>query len=172
MNIYTEVPDLDSEFTKKDLTLLEKEAGIPILKELKANRQSFLRKIRINIEMSLEDALEKWLTNPVTSHIEPTWKNLYYVLCLMNQDSLAEKLKSYLLRATKCPPHNLDTSDQHHEVEQRINQFEQSMDGQYYAAVCYQRKPLHSVAIYFVVVCEHHYVGLHDIVYCVLCTCM
>lgn len=155
-------PDLDSEVTMKGLSLLEKGAGIPILTELKANRRDFLQKVQINAKTPLNDALKKWLTKPVRSHIKPTWKNLCLVLCLMKQELLAKSVSRYLSRATKCLLPTFDMSNLSHNVEKSNNQL---MDVEYCFAVFYQSKPSH-IQMYFEVVCDHHYVGLH--MYCML----
>ena len=78
----------NEKFSFESLSLLQSAAGIPLLSELEKRRRDFLRLIRVKQTATLEDALKQWITVGVPSHIEPTWKSIRLLLCLLNLDKL------------------------------------------------------------------------------------
>ena len=82
----------NEKFSFESLSLLESAAGIPLLSELKQRRRDFLRLIRVKQTTALNDALKRWITDGVPSHIQPTWKNIRLLLCLLDLDELECKV--------------------------------------------------------------------------------
>lgn len=78
----------NEKFSFGSLSLLQSAAGIPLLDELEKRRSDLLRIIRVKQSSTLEDALKQWITDGVPSHIEPTWKNIRLLLCLLCLDEL------------------------------------------------------------------------------------
>ena len=83
-------------FSMKGLYLLEHAMGIPILSELVAKQSAFLRIIQVKQSSSIEEALNRWLTNGIKSQIKPSWKNLMHVLCLIELDTLTSDISEVL----------------------------------------------------------------------------
>ena len=78
----------NEKFSFRSLSLLQSAAGIPILDELKKKRLDLLRIIRVKQTSTLEDALKQWITDGVLSRIEPTWKSIRLLLCILHLDEL------------------------------------------------------------------------------------
>lgn len=105
----------------------------------------------------LHDALDKWIKKGVRSHIKPTWKSLYQVLCLMDLDSLGNKIRSQL---------NEPLVDQHQNLEQRgikqrnVKQCEVNKP-KYHLAVFNQEIPGNTPTffVHFAVFRAHQYVS-------------
>ena len=157
---HSEVPMSDCKLTIKGLTLLEQGAGIPILQQLQANKDEFLRKLRIRQKTPLNDALETWLNKPILSHIEPTWRNLYCILRLMYLDSLVNKIEDYLSQLTKPRSSSLVTTEQH-DVQDHCGDHQPVLNQLYYAIVFYQNRTVYEqrVLIYFSVIQSCYYVS-------------
>lgn len=80
----------------EDLSRLEG-AGIPILSSLNDNFQLFSSIVSCDDDLTTDTVIKSWLTG--TSYIDPTWKNLFLILCLLGQDSMAQQIDVYLTKA-------------------------------------------------------------------------
>ena len=78
----------NEKFSFESLSLLQSAAGIPLLSELDRRRRKFLSLIRVKQTSTLEDALKRWITDGVPSHIQPTWKTIRSLLGLLDLDEL------------------------------------------------------------------------------------
>ena len=92
----------NEKFSFESLFLLQSEIGIPLLSELEKRRRDFLRLIRVKQTAALNDALKRWITDGVPSHIQPTWKNLRLLLCLLDLDELECKVGGVLNDTQLC----------------------------------------------------------------------
>ena len=100
--MYTDpVYNPNERFTLEALSLLQSAAGVPVLRELERKKIDLLRVIRVSVKSSLKDALTRWITDGVPSYIEPTWKKLKLVLCLIDLDKLANQIDGVIPDSTE-----------------------------------------------------------------------
>ena len=86
--------DIDGEFTLGALYSMEQE-GIPVLTELMSNSGKLSSMIGAT-EINQQEELFKWPTFQVPTYDKPTWKKLRSILKFLDEENLAEAIKSYL----------------------------------------------------------------------------
>ena len=86
----------ESSFTLRAVSLLESAAGIPVRTTLSDYTRLIQNILGLSMAISLDlnGVLSYWKSN--TKWLRPSWRNLLLIICLLDQDELAQRMETYL----------------------------------------------------------------------------
>ena len=89
--------DPENPFTLRAVSLLESAAGIPVRRTLSSYTETIEKELHIHVfSPDLDTLLTTWLGYPAAGNIPPSWRNLFDIIRLLNQDELAQRMETYL----------------------------------------------------------------------------